>query len=1304
MQGQPRPATPPQARGAGQAPTTVRPEQQRPAAAPAPEPAHVGRPSGDTPDRSTHDGGTSEQRTPAQDMPEIRESGRDAVAPESAPARKTPEPQTPHTAEPGPHADPHAGPERHPERDVDQDTTFNEPAGAHHDDPQQHRPDEPYLNDPDFRTDRHEDFAAVDETHLDGGLIDDATGELRHEQVRREALDLRDANSALRHMSDDGAFAVHSYTRHDIFQPLNEALRTGSQRLAEFHHHARAIASGLNEMPPHEGPVVRGINHDNNIRLAELTAAHYEPGKIVVETQFTSTSKVTPDNARSAIEGEVELHIQSKTGRDISELASVKGEREVLLKPGTQLLVTDRRELDLPGGKKKWIIEAEEIGPDDPRYLDRDTAQRQIGERRARAAEDVRTAGSVIDSRLNPEGVPSHHVSRPDLAPQAQASQFGKPPGGWGELNRATHPPAEPAIHAGSAANPQQQVRFLRSQLSEVAGVNAAHYYHPDAVANGHRTNSAESVIAFERRMQGHDVSAAPLRSDVTHHRNLDAVQQELGGQWSHHGDFDSAIRQLADQPVGSRSVLAFEYQTTTGPNSHVVVAVNTEHGLALVDPRSGRLAQLPDAPSRVDVLPYHRTEGPVHDGRAHREPPAAQQTHAKPPAAQQSTTHRLDPEAGKREVTEHRAPDTIGSPQSGELNRSGEHQLGGASAREAQTPTRSEITDRLSPGSSDSESGHHSSSDTGYAGAVDAAAADTHPSVLDHTGDRDWSPLALASNPPSEPAIHAGTANDNQQARYVAERHPELGAVNPHYHSRNAFENGYQTNCTRAVVAYALRLAGVDAEAGPLLSHDMPTMGTREYVQQHLGGTWASHSDYDSAIRAMRAQPDGTHAVVAVKYQGLDGTTHGHVAMMVNTREGVAFVDPQTGRLMNLPHPPSELHLLPFQPTSGADAVAKPHTDVHPAGSDAARGDYGSASPEHSGSDGTSFEDHHSKPHQGSIDREETARYLAEPHVEEALNRANDSGTTAKIAGEDVPLGDAVRRMLPDHPELAALMRETGYLENSLLARPKTMFNLMSHPEAISVLEDAVHDVRERAADAGLADHEASGGSEPTPLTPEQNDITRSLVDATTAYTSRDQRQPGFDMSRIGDDAYREEYLRKQYEAAAVAQRELNEVAGAVAAETGGEPHGRPGPKDWARAMDKILGDYDGNVSRLVDLAGAKIQFDRVQDAYVALAKLSQDPRLEIVKFKDRFANPMTSGYRDLQMSVRMSNGHIAELRLHLRAIDDVAEYEHSLYEVSRDIKALDGEAITVEQRALRAALAVRVGDLFWGALQRGL
>jgi hypothetical protein len=539
-----------------------------------------------------------------------------------------------------------------------------------------------------------------------------------------------------------------------------------------------------------------------------------------------------------------------------------------------------------------------------------------------------------------------------------------------------------------------------------------------------------------------------------------------------------------------------------------------------------------------------------------------------------------------------------------------------------------------------------------------------------------DYSSLARATNPPSEPAIHAGAATPAERAAYVQDRHPHLREVNPGFHQPGALENGYLSNCTRAPEAYLDRLRGGDMTAEPILFHEMGTRGTLEHLEGRFGETFSERGSYDDVIREMRDKPLDHHAVVAVKYEGPNGVEYGHVAMVVHTRDGVAFIDPQSGDLMHLPQPPKGIKLMHVGTPDEAH-VQTEHAET------AEHGGYGSAP-------------------QSRLDE-----LLAQPRVAEAL-----AGATTDLVVKDHegnpqnlgPVGEFVRTRLAGHPELVDLLHDPAneFLTRSLLRKPETIASLLVHDEAIPILADAVHEVHHPDPVAEpVAPH-----ADPTPLTPEQAETSREVLDEVKDHPNAHRKQASFDPGKLGDEAYTREYLAERYREAARADLKLKEILPPLAAETGGHAGFRPGPKSEGRAMDKINTNYDGDASRLVDLAGAMIQFERVQDAYAALARIAEHPDLEVVDFDDRFANPAPAGYRDLQMSVRI-DGHVAELRLHLKALDDVSAYEHSLYEVRRDLKALEkaeSRPHTAEEQALIDGLVKRERELFWDALQGSL
>lgn len=295
--------------------------------------------------------------------------------------------------------------------------------------------------------------------------------------------------------------------------------------------------------------------------------------------------------------------------------------------------------------------------------------------------------------------------------------------------------------------------------------------------------------------------------------------------------------------------------------------------------------------------------------------------------------------------------------------------------------------------------------------------------------------------------------------------------------------------------------------------------------------------------------------------------------------------------------------------------------------------------------------------------------------------------------------LAETLVHQLVNHPDLVRLMHRSEVLFNCFIARPLTLHHVALHQKAIDVLDDVVTDIERRGAEAVAA--EGVGKPPPARLTPEMRRISAAVA---REVDDESAAQPGFDSSRKNDAAYISHYLEGLYKQWDVAQQELTELAKSVARECGGKPGWRTNPKDRRRAMDKIKADYEGDASSLVDLAGAKVEFQKLTDLYAALDRLIKEPGVQIVRFKDRFQKPQDSGYRDVQLCLRLSNGHIGEFRLHLAAMDEINEWEHALYEVRRDIDALAAEAgreKTVDERALRDGLLREVQRVFDAALE---
>ncbi|GAA0796422.1 hypothetical protein Sya03_49960 [Spirilliplanes yamanashiensis] len=304
------------------------------------------------------------------------------------------------------------------------------------------------------------------------------------------------------------------------------------------------------------------------------------------------------------------------------------------------------------------------------------------------------------------------------------------------------------------------------------------------------------------------------------------------------------------------------------------------------------------------------------------------------------------------------------------------------------------------------------------------------------------------------------------------------------------------------------------------------------------------------------------------------------------------------------------------------------------------------------------------------SADAARAAALFADPTARSALERA-----WADPANGEPLLAERLVRDLPRRPGLLAVIERSPELHDSLLARPLTLLHVAEHPEAVAALAEIV-------AEADVAEVADNPNPPPAPLTDRQ-----AAISAAAAVPVPTTGQEGFDLARRRDDTYVAAYLDDLYAAARVAQQELNGWAQSLADRFPGARAGwRTAEKDRRRALDKVA-DYDGDVARLTDLAGAKVEFGTVADLYEALAVLTGTPGITLVRFEDRFLGPMRSGYRDVQMLVRLSNGHIGEFRLHLAAIDEVAAWEHALFEVRRDLKALaaaGGRRLTTTERSL--------------------
>ncbi len=141
----------------------------------------------------------------------------------------------------------------------------------------------------------------------------------------------------LKPLSDRDLHELGDY-RGSGYHDMNEALRSGDpHEVAQFQDKIDHLDNALEKLPQHDGvtePVVRGFP----LRGEDLDdlLTRYEPGSIVSEGSYTSTSKNSP------FPGNVEMIIESNQGRDASVMRPGDPEAEVIFGRNAQFRVVSR--------------------------------------------------------------------------------------------------------------------------------------------------------------------------------------------------------------------------------------------------------------------------------------------------------------------------------------------------------------------------------------------------------------------------------------------------------------------------------------------------------------------------------------------------------------------------------------------------------------------------------------------------------------------------------------------------------------------------------------------------------------------------------------------------------------------------------------------------------------------------------------------------------------------------------------------------------------------------------------------------
>ncbi|MCK8044679.1 RelA/SpoT domain-containing protein [Shewanella sp. 1CM18E] len=110
---------------------------------------------------------------------------------------------------------------------------------------------------------------------------------------------------------------------------------------------------------------------------------------------------------------------------------------------------------------------------------------------------------------------------------------------------------------------------------------------------------------------------------------------------------------------------------------------------------------------------------------------------------------------------------------------------------------------------------------------------------------------------------------------------------------------------------------------------------------------------------------------------------------------------------------------------------------------------------------------------------------------------------------------------------------------------------------------------------------------------------------------------------------------------------------------------------KSRERAEAKVQNKLDNDASQLTDLVRASIVSNDIHNLMQAFDLLKTDS--QIIQVKNRFATPKESGYRDLNLLVKLPKSQmIAEVQLHLADIAEIKSgAEHQVYQQVQSIQA---------------------------------
>lgn len=147
--------------------------------------------------------------------------------------------------------------------------------------------------------------------------------------------------------------------------------------------------------------------------------------------------------------------------------------------------------------------------------------------------------------------------------------------------------------------------------------------------------------------------------------------------------------------------------------------------------------------------------------------------------------------------------------------------------------------------------------------------------------------------------------------------------------------------------------------------------------------------------------------------------------------------------------------------------------------------------------------------------------------------------------------------------------------------------------------------------------------------------------------------------------------------------RHKVEDISITLGVRTSMRPQGIKGPQ---RILEKMKSQPASERRVPNDILGAKLTCKSIRSMYEVAERLPD--YIQVEHFSDRVIRPHQSGYRDLQflVVVHPDVDHIAEIKIVHEQLDALDQYEHRIYEITREITAefRSKELSPIQQRIL--------------------